>query len=568
MNIKTKLSLGFGLLFLMILLLASFGTFYLHQLSRDSKEIIKDNYESLVYSQGMIASLDIYDQDSSKSIKAFEKYLTEQEANITEPGEQAATALIRIEFITQLKTNINKNEFPRLRKAILNVMDVNLNAIIRKNIQAQKTANNAILYMGIIGCISVLIAFSFIVNFPGYIANPIKELTQGINQISKKDYAQRLMFRSDDEFGELAMAFNTMAAKLDEFEHSNLAKIVFEKKRIEAIVNSIQDPTIGLDEQNIILFANLQAQHILGISSEELIGKYAPDIALRNDLMRTLLNTENFKLPLKIFSEGKESYFKGERIQIFSKITLIGTLISLKNITEFKELDTAKTNFIATISHELKTPISSIKMSLKLLEDPRIGSVNEEQQKLIVNIKEDSQRLLNITGELLDLTQVETGNIQLHYQPTAPTEVVEYAYQATIFSATQKNLTIQKNISDPLPSLNIDLEKTAWVMVNLLSNAIRYSPENTEILIEVKVVGDQVVFAVQDHGKGIPLQYRERIFERFFKIPNDAQGKQGTGLGLAISKEFISAQGGKIWVEEVADGGSKFVFQLPGIVCS
>jgi signal transduction histidine kinase len=300
----------------------------------------------------------------------------------------------------------------------------------------------------------------------------------------------------------------------------------------------------------------------LGIEEKELIGKYAPDVALKNDLIRNLLNKENGIAPLKIYADNKESYFTKEVLQILSEEQPIGEVIMLKNITQFKELDLAKTNFIATVSHELKTPLSAIKMSLKLLEDERVGSINDEQKKLIGNIKDDSQRLLKITGELLDLAQVETGNIQLHKEPVEPKAIIEYAYNALKVQAGQKKINVEINYDKELPKINCDMEKTSWVMVNFLSNAIRYTPEKSKIIVEAKKEKRQVVFSVKDSGKGIDAKHKERVFEKFYQVPNTETGKTGTGLGLAISKDFIEAQGGKIWMESKLNEGTQFYFSL------
>jgi len=348
---------------------------------------------------------------------------------------------------------------------------------------------------------------------------------------------------------------------LDDYENSNLAQIIFQKRRVDAVINTMHDPIIGLDENGRILFANKEAIAILGVHERGLIGQYAPDVALTNDLLRTLLKTDTGHKPLKIFFQDRESYFIKETLEIKADDTLIGSAIVLKNVTEFKELDSAKTNFIATISHELKTPISSIKMGLKLLEDERVGTTNEEQRKLLVGIKEDSNRLLNITTELLDLTQVESGKINLKMQPTDPKEVVQFAYDTVRFQAEQKQVQIEVLYGPDLPNLLIDKEKTTWVLVNLLSNAIRYSPENKEIRMQVRKEANSIIFSVQDFGKGIDPKYKDRIFEKYFKMPDG--NVQGTGLGLAISKEFIEAQQGNIEVQSIPGKGTTFDVMFP-----
>ena len=224
-------------------------------------------------------------------------------------------------------------------------------------------------------------------------------------------------------------------------------------------------------------------------------------------------------------------------------------------------MDFAKTNFISTISHELKTPISAIKMSVQLLENKKTGILNEDQQQLLDSIKEDSSRLLAITRALLDLSQVETGKIRLNVQPSSPYAVLERAIDATKTQAAYKHIQYIVDKDPQLPSLHIDVEKTAWVLINFLTNAIQYSSENSEVIIRLKQRGQYVSFAVQDHGVGIESKYQKKIFERYFQIPGSA--KTGTGLGLAISKDFIEGQGGQIGMEGAFGSGSIFYFSFP-----
>lgn len=269
---------------------------------------------------------------------------------------------------------------------------------------------------------------------------------------------------------------------------------------------------------------------------------------------------------MKIFADGKESYFEKEIVNIKIKptgeeqINTIGDVIILRNITIFKELDFAKTNFIATVSHELKTPIASIKLSLQLLEKTETGIINAEQKQLIEGIKEDSQRLLKITGELLELSQLETGNIQLNMEKSSPYEIINYATEAVKVQAEQKQIELVIETEQNLPDIKADSEKTAWVLINFLTNAITYSSENSVISVKLKKENNKVIFQVIDTGKGIDNRYKTKVFDKYFQIPGSH--KSGTGLGLAISKEFIEAQNGTIGVESELGLGSTFYFKL------
>jgi PAS domain S-box-containing protein len=350
-----------------------------------------------------------------------------------------------------------------------------------------------------------------------------------------------------------------MAQKLDEYESSNLAEIKFEKSRIETIINQMRDGIIGLDDKRNILFLNAVAEKLLGLKEASIAGQYAPDVAVSNDLMRTLLQEEPEKKDLKIYADNKESYFSKDVLNVTNNEKVIGQVIVLRNITLFHELNEAKTNFIATVSHELKTPISSIKMSARLMSDLRVGELNSEQQELIRSITDDSDRLLKITGELLNLSQVETGQIQLKLQPASPVDIVDQAIQAVQFQAQQKHIRIHTSLADNLPRIQADVEKTSWVLINFLTNAIKYSPEDSGIEVSASRKKNTVEFVVLDQGKGIDEKYLPRIFERYFKVPG-THDRNGTGLGLSISKEFIEAQGGQIWVHSQLGEGSRFGF--------
>jgi PAS domain S-box-containing protein len=562
MRLKTKLTLGIGFLFLVIMVFGILGILSIHRLKNDADRVLKNNYETLVYNNNMLKALEHLPSDSL-AFRLFESNLVLQENNLTEPGEKEGTHLLR-QYFEQLR--IDRNDAVAqagIRQSIQLINDLNQEAILRKNQHASESAASAATWMSIIFTILALIAFTLVVNFPGVISNPIRQLAEGISAIAGKNYSRRIHLSQQDEFGDLANAFNSMAEKLDEYEHSNLARIKFEKSRIEAVINNMRDAIIGFDEKKQILFMNSVAESLTGLREKDVAGKYAPDLALRNDLMRTLLQDEP-RAELEIFADGKKSYFVNERIEVRNEEERIGDVIVLRNITPFHELDEAKTNFIATVSHELKTPISSIKMSAKLLEDQRIGNLNNEQQELLHGIRDDADRLLKITSELLNMSQVETGNIQLKLQAASPENIIRQAVQAVQFQAQQKQVSIKSVIAPSLPDVMADMEKTSWVLINFLTNAIRYAPESSAIEVTAIHHKNKVSFAVRDHGIGIDEKYLPRIFDRYYKVPGNFE-KSGTGLGLAISREFIEAQGASIWVESKIGEGSRFGFDFPAI---
>ena len=574
MKTKSKLFVGIGLLFAMITMLTFLSTFYINKLSKESKNILTANYNSIEYCREMINTLS-NGLKSKTNQQIFETKLFLQQKNITENGEAELTKKLSNDFKVLQDGIYDSTSIVTLQNDITDIMMVNMQAIVRKDNIAQITAQKAILWIGFTGAVCFLIAFIVLFNLPGNIANPIKKLTESIKEIAAENYSLRIHFEQQNEFGELAAAFNTMAQKLEEFKNVNLDKLFIEKKRIETLINNMHDPVIGLDENRKILFINNEALSITGLKIENVLGKNVQDVAINNDLLRMLIMnmfdgiTKQNKLPLKIYADNKESYFEKEIIPIKiiptgeAKERLIGNVILLQNITPYKELEFAKTNFIATVSHELKTPIASIKMSLQLLNNKAVGEMNTEQHTLVESIMDDANRLLKISGELLNMTQVESGSMQLSVVACNADEILNDALGANKSAADQKNIMLEVNAQKNIDQVFTDADKTAWVLTNLISNAIRYSYENSIIKIGIAQLKENIIFTVEDKGQGISPQYIPKIFDRYFRIPGSK--REGTGLGLSISKEFIDTLGGNITVKSDLASGSIFSVSLPAV---
>jgi two-component system, NtrC family, sensor histidine kinase KinB len=559
-TLKTKVALGGIFLFVLLVIVGAASFYYLNRIANESKQIVQNNYETLHYSKEMIAGLNDL-SDTAHGIRQVEQMLQLQEKNITEPGEKEMTGSLRRNFDQLKKYGQWDSMAVMVRKDITGIMELNLQAIDKKNQAAKASAESARTIITICLTICLLTAITFLYNFPSSVAGPVASLTEGIKAIANKNYGLRIHLNRKDEFGELATAFNTMAEKLDEYEHSSLSRILFEKQRAETVINSLKDASIGIDNKGRILFANQQALRLLNLKEQDIVGLVTSDVGKRNDLFRFLVN-EQTSTPFKIVVDNRENYFTKEVMDIEQEGVKAGMVIVLKNITPFKELDTAKTNFMATISHELKTPLASSDFSLKLLEDERTGSLNNEQKELVHSLKDDNRRLLKILSELLDLSQVESGRLQLNLHLFAPYTIVEKAEQFVLNAARNKNIIIKKEVAGDLPMINADEEKLVWVLNNFLTNAIKHSYENGIVEISVKQEHAALLFSVKDNGKGIEEKYLPRLFDRYFKVPGTSE-KSGTGLGLAISKEFIEAHGGKIEVVSSFGSGSTFSFTLP-----
>lgn len=613
-TIKSKIFTGLTFLFTVIFLLSLMGIIFVRQLSNQSRGTIVDNYSTVDYAVNMLRHLDdMYSWqrknfDGGKSAAEdslarstydlsraeFEKNLQLETNNITEAGEGELVNELHAGYRNYLNTfeklqpgrdlepavreSILREAYLEVRFSILEIYKMNMAAILDRNQQAQQTARDVTIYMSVIGFCSIVITLFFLFTFPGKIVKPVNALTEKIKAISERNYNQQLQIDSQDEIGELARAFNIMAARLHEYEEKHIDQLLFEKKRMESLVESLHDGVLVLDEQRRIVLANPTISELTHLKSEELLSLYAPDVAARNDLVREMIQPiMNAKPPgegedqnlIRIVKDNREMFFKLEtsEIKIYSEALrqerFIGYLILLRNVTHYQERDTAKTNLLATVLHELKTPLSSINLSLKLLEDTRMGKLNEEQQNVVKSLRQQGNRLSRVIKELLEYSQIESGNIRLKFSPVRPDDVIDLAVSALMMLIGEKEIRLETDIEEGLPAIHADIEKTVWVLVNILSNAIRYSQKGDTIKIGLKAEPEGVRFFVSDGGPGIAEEDQAKLFQRYVQVGQKSQ--QGWGLGLAISKEFVQAQGGKIWVESAVGRGSTFSFVLPRV---
>ena len=602
MKVKTKIMLGLVFLFSVIVILSIISIHYLNVLTVQNQKLLKDDYRSLENVHGMMISLNEIRSafepvnDSRVSISKvqykidqavydFEEYLKKQKLSIGEESEEKIVNSISVDFamlvgfinVTRTKDYYFEKLIPLMDgidKKINQVYTLNRKTIEHQNEMAKVTAQRVIYTVAAIVSFCIIVAFAFMVGFPRIVAEPVEKLATAINRIKNGDYNARVEIESRDEFGELGMAFNNMSKRLAEYEKLNVSKLMTEKKRIETMIRKLSEGIIGLDSDFKILFINPFARDLLGLKDQKVIGKPIEDLVYANDIYHLALDdlleysktnkryTRN-KL-IKGQMKGKPAYFIRKVILTYSKKegeeVLDGYVLMLKNITEYKEKDEARTNFIATVSHELKTPLSSIKMSLKLLRDERLSQLTKDQEELVDDVEGEANRLLNITQELLNANELESGKIQLHPEKVRAKEIIDEAIDSVLTLAEDRDVTIIETIAPEIPMLYVDQDKTTWVLINFLTNAIKYSPKGSEVKIDALVENENLIINVTDQGRGIAPEEQSRIFERFYRIQG-SDGK-GTGLGLSISKEIINQMGGNIGVHSEEGKGSTFFIKL------
>lgn len=582
MNLKTKITLGFVAMLALLLSIGGYAFYTVRQLDVKSRNILKDNLYSVNLGQQMLRGLDAMGREPANAagLRLFRENLTSEAGNITEPGERALVDSLTQNLAAYEQTlSRDARALPPawtpLRAQTLRMIDLNTAALTRKNTLANHYAEqaNRNLVFGI--TLAALLGLGFVASVPEAAVQPLRKLRAALAHATARDFAATIPQESQDEFGEVAQAFNKMLSELRAYRSSTAAELLTARNRASSIINTLDEGLLVLDENRHILLANPVMCELLGLPPDKLLGRPAATVRLENDLFQTLLkpldapNREQAVAPvLTIAQRGEEAFYRLAVQDLVSfneasdKTELVGQLLTLRNVSDFKKLDQVKSNFLATVSHELKTPLSSINLSLKVLQKDNLPP--EERQDITVGIQRETQRLQRLVSELLDVSRLDSGQgIQLNFVPTQLADVVRFAEATVQAQLANKQLTLQTALPPDLPPARADVEKTTWVLINLLANAIRYSPAGESIVVQAARAGKFVQVTVQDAGPGIAAEHHDKIFQRFAQLPDKAGYTGGSGLGLSIAREFITTQGGRLWVESELGSGSVFHFTLP-----
>jgi len=450
-------------------------------------------------------------------------------------------------------------------KLLDDIGKLNHEAILSIKPNVEKITRDATRLMIICIVVAMCIASYACYKLARSILVPIQSLTRATAELGKGNLEQPVPIFARDELGDLAVSFNKMAAQLRAYRQSTTEKIIRMHRTMDSTLASFPDPVFVLDRNGGIELTNpaameltklLDLDHALPERLQELARK-ALDSG-DNYLPHSFQEVMSFRL------YGKESFFL-PRILVMrdEKNALFGVAVVLQDVTRFRLLDDAKTNLVSTVSHEIKTPLTSVRMVLHLLLEKTIGPLTPRQNELLITARDDAERLLHILNDLLDLTRLEEGNNDLYKEMTAPGELIQNVADIMREALKPKNLKLTCSVEPRLPPVLVDRQRINHVFTNFLNNAIKYSPYGGEILLSAERAEDhEVQFSVADHGPGVPEDYQDRIFDRFYRVPE--QTKTGAGLGLSIAREIVVAHGGRIGVKNRADKGSEFYFVLAG----
>lgn len=600
LGIRQKLSLGFCGLLLIIIVIGAQSITQLTTLGHSIDVILRENYRSVIASGEMKEALERMDSGTlfillgdttrgrdliAQNEPLFDKALETELNNITLPGEQEKAFSIRELFIRYrgILTRVQDPSLPldtrrqsyftellplfqRIKDTAEEILHMNQQSMIDANARARATATAAERRMYILLLCGAFVAVLFVLFTGRWILRPINRLIRSTDDIRRGNLD--LVVRSDsrDEIGRLSEAFNEMASSLREFRRSDRTRMALIQRSTRQVFRSLPDAVAVLDAQGRVEVSTQPANEFFGLRPDANVrdlphawmGEFF-DEALKSG--RSVEPRDGRQI-VQQFIRGDEHFFRPEAVPILdAEKHPTGVVLVLKDITQQFHQDELKRGVISTVSHQLKTPLTSLRMAVYLLLEEKVGPLTPKQTELLLAARDESDRLHSILSNLLDISRIESGKARMDFHALSPQTIVSEQVEAFQSAAKDRGIVLKTDLPADLPDVLADPSRVGHVFANLISNALKYTAPGGEVLISARSSDEMVIFSVSDTGRGIPGQYQDRIFEQFFRVPgNDGEG--GEGLGLAIAKEIIGAHGGSISVESEEGKGSTFNFTL------
>jgi len=607
MNLYRKLLLAQSPIALALAIVGVFSVEAISYLGSHSQGIMKDNYRSVLAAQRMKEAIERMDSAAlfmvagqrEKGVEQVEKYrpvfeaeLKVQEGNITERGEKEFTGGLRTAWtdyqakFDRLQKSATTDDmraryfseleaaFYKVKSAADEILAINQDAMLHKSEAVRRTAErmNAITITVVLGAFVLGLVVSTLLT--RRMLQPVSALSDATRKIGEGNFDTRAHVRGNDELAHLARDFNSMAARLAEYRKSSLGELLQAHLSMQAAIDSLPDPIIIFGTKGELQNTNLAAQTLLGLRAGE--GQKEPLKALTVATSRIIERMRSHELSGKgaFQPRGFEDAVQlptllGDR-QFLPRATpvyetqgvVIGATVILQDVTRLRRLEELKNDVVATVAHEFRTPLTSLRMAVHLCMEQVVGPLTEKQAELLGTAREDCDRLQIMVDDLLDLSRIESGRAELFPLPTPVSELIERALDEHKTEADAKGVRLNADLHSADVTVLADVERIDHVFTNLIGNAIRYTPNDGTITLGAEVKNEVVRFTVSDPGKGIPKEYQARLFEKFFRVP-DNEDHKGTGLGLYIAKEIVRGHGGDIGVESEAGKGSTFWFTLP-----
>ncbi len=570
-------------------------------LGKSSETILKDNYRSVLASQRMGDALDGLDREallralSQPEVERapvlrdrFESELRVQEGNLTEPGERQLTERLRAAWTAYLAAERDQEgakdklhaylgplqrDSATVRAAIDDVLSLNQDAMVRKSNQARRSAQRLlqIMMVATAGALALGLFASF--SLTSRIVKPLSALSLAVRRFGEGDLESRAHPRGKDEIAALSAEFNTMADRLEEYRRSSLGDLIQAQQASQAAIDSLPDPVLVLDAEGEILNLNHAAEALLRLGAGEGAGRpiHALDPVLRERLeaVRTHVLSGKGAVVPRGFDEAIRVDLQDGPHRLLPRATALyseegavtGVTVVLQDVTRLVRFDELKNDLVATVAHEFRTPLTSLRMAVHMCAEEAAGPLTTQQADLMAAARQDCERLQGIVDDILDLSRIQAGRIELHARTVDPVALAQQAVRGADAAARAGGVELALEEPPPAFALQADPERIGVVLDNLLGNAVRHTPPGGRVEVRVRRTDAGARFEVQDTGEGIPPQYQERIFERFFQVPGARRG--GVGLGLYISREVVRAHGGEMGATSEVGKGSTFWFTLP-----
>lgn len=463
-------------------------------------------------------------------------------------------------------------EFGAIKETADNILQLNQRAMKAASEAASQSADSSLIWLSVGFALAVALAAFFAWQTIRTTLQPIQAVKEAALGITAGNLDQVVPVFSQDELGQLAEAFNVMARHLRDYRQSQSAHLLRAQRTSQATIDSFHDAILVIDAQGLVEMANPAARRLFGVTTKNpeqpASGIWQPPELLRIPLEEALHGRreylpEGFDQIVSLTEHGHERAFLPRILTI--RDTYGGTLgaaVLLQDVTRLRLLDQVKSNLVATASHELKTPLTSIRLAIHLLLEESVGPLSPKQIELLLDARENSERLLAMVNNLLDLARLEQGSKQLDLVPVDPRTLLRNVADAVRVRAQDANIELKVESGPGLPTIDVDVDRIGHALRNLLDNALTYTDRGGTISLSASVDGDFVVLMVKDTGCGIPPNHLPHIFEKFFRVPGQTRGG-GTGLGLAIVHEIVIAHGGTIDCESEPSVGTTFRIRLP-----
>lgn len=347
-------------------------------------------------------------------------------------------------------------------------------------------------------------------------------------------------------------------------------KVLSQKKDTDAVIRSIAEGLVVVDARGKVIMMNPAAEKLLGTDKKEAMGKSILEERPRDDqlisFVKSAPDSDNREIELKSAQDETRKILRASSAVIENENGHpVGMVSVLSDITKQKELDRLKANFVSSVSHELRTPLIAIDKSIALILSKSPGELSAQQEQFLTIAARNLKRLSRLINDILDLSKLEAGHMQLRRQPCGIADAIGESLDGLRNWCAAKSIVVSQEIQEGLPQVNMDSDRIVQVLTNLIGNAVKFTPAGGSIKVAARRAGDrEITVLVQDSGIGIPAEHKDRVFDKFYQVGERVSSDiQGTGIGLSISKEIVTLHGGRIWVESEHGQGATFLFTLP-----